>query len=97
MALGAAPARAAEQRVLVVSQARAFAHDSIPIAKAFFDGLGERTGRRETMSRPGWAAPCLTYGNGRVFYNALGHRPETWRDNNSRRVTARGLAWALGG
>ena len=36
------------------------------------------------------------YGDGRVFYNALGHRKETWRDPNFRRLTSRGLAWALG-
>ena len=36
------------------------------------------------------------YGDGRVFYNALGHRKETWSDPNFRRLTSRGLAWALG-
>jgi type 1 glutamine amidotransferase len=37
------------------------------------------------------------YGDGRVFYNALGHRIETWANRDFRRLTARGLAWALGG
>ena len=36
------------------------------------------------------------YDRGRVFYNALGHRPENWQDRNFRRLTARGLAWSLG-
>jgi type 1 glutamine amidotransferase len=35
------------------------------------------------------------YGEGRVFYNALGHRPETWRARPFRRLVARGLKWAL--
>jgi uncharacterized protein len=37
------------------------------------------------------------YGDGRVFYNALGHRIETWGNREFRRLTARGLAWALDG
>lgn len=227
MALGAAPAKAAEQRVLLVTEARAFVHDSIPAATAFFNRLGERSSRYDVVplrgaagltrrrldradavvfantsgelplpSRPAlrrfvlsggafvgthsasdtlhswpgyarlmggefarhgavepgrlviarrrhritrglprafevtdefyeFAAPPLArtrvlvrldpdsvpdetgesvplvwmrrYGEGRVFYNALGHRQETWRDPNFRRLTARGLAWALGG
>jgi uncharacterized protein len=36
------------------------------------------------------------FGDGRVFYNALGHRIETWADRRFRRLTARGVAWALG-
>ncbi len=35
-------------------------------------------------------------GRGRVFYNALGHFPATWRDRRQRLVTAGGLRWALG-
>lgn len=40
-----------------------------------------------------WARP---FGRGRVFYNALGHRPETWRDPRFRLVVKRGLRWVLG-
>ena len=37
------------------------------------------------------------HGRGRVFYDALGHLTETWRDHHHfRRVLRRGLAWALG-
>jgi len=35
-------------------------------------------------------------GRGRVFYNALGHFPATWRDRRQRLMTAGGLRWALG-
>ena len=32
---------------------------------------------------------------GRVFYSALGHRPQTWRDPQHRRLLAGALDWAL--
>jgi type 1 glutamine amidotransferase len=35
------------------------------------------------------------YGRGRVFYDALGHPPETWQDPVNGRLLARGVAWAL--
>ena len=35
------------------------------------------------------------YGAGRVFYNALGHLPESWDDRLQRRIVRRGLEWAL--
>jgi uncharacterized protein len=35
------------------------------------------------------------YGRGRVFYDALGHRPETWEVEVNRRLLTRGVAWAL--
>lgn len=34
-------------------------------------------------------------GRGRVFYSALGHRPETWRNPRHRRLLAGALSWAL--
>lgn len=34
------------------------------------------------------------YGRGRVFYTALGHRPEVWRDERFQRHLAGGLRWA---
>jgi uncharacterized protein len=36
------------------------------------------------------------YGEGRVFYTALGHRPEVWRDERFRLHLLGGLLWALG-
>jgi type 1 glutamine amidotransferase len=35
-----------------------------------------------------------TYGQGRVYYNALGHFTETWRDQNFQRQIAGGIRWA---
>ena len=35
------------------------------------------------------------YGQGRVFYDALGHVPTTWERRAHRLILARGIAWAL--
>lgn len=37
------------------------------------------------------------HGNGRVFYTALGHRAEVWRDERFRRHLLGGLLWVMGG
>ena len=34
-------------------------------------------------------------GRGRVFYDALGHFPATWRHAHHSRIVARGLEWAI--
>ena len=39
---------------------------------------------------------CSAYGKGRVFYTALGHRPEVWKDERFRRHVLEGLRWAAG-
>ena len=38
-----------------------------------------------------------THGNGRVFYTALGHRPEVWRDPAFQKHLAGGITWVLSG
>jgi type 1 glutamine amidotransferase len=35
-----------------------------------------------------------THGNGRVYYNALGHFPETWRDQRFQRQVTGAIRWA---
>ena len=37
-----------------------------------------------------------TYGNGRVFYTALGHREEVWSDPRFQKHLVNGIRWALG-
>jgi type 1 glutamine amidotransferase len=37
------------------------------------------------------------YGKGRVFYTALGHREEVWRDARFQQMMIGALAWAMGG
>ncbi|MDW8209253.1 MAG: ThuA domain-containing protein [Chloroherpetonaceae bacterium] len=39
---------------------------------------------------------CRTYGRGRVFYTALGHRQEVWRDPLFQEHIAGGIQFALG-
>ena len=36
------------------------------------------------------------YGNGRVFYTALGHTPEVWQDERFTRHLLGGITWAMG-
>ncbi len=40
---------------------------------------------------------CREYGDGRVFYTALGHRPTVWRDARFLRHVLGALEWATGG
>ena len=35
-------------------------------------------------------------GAGRVFYTALGHRPEVWNDVRFQRHLVEGIGWAMG-
>ncbi len=39
---------------------------------------------------------CRHSGSGRVFYDALGHFPETWRDPRQLALVSGGIAWAAG-
>jgi uncharacterized protein len=39
---------------------------------------------------------CRNYGKGRVFYSALGHREEVWRDPRYQQFILGGLKWAMG-
>ncbi len=53
-------------------------------------GKGKRQDREYALA---WAKP---YGRGRVFYTALGHRPEVWRDARFLQHLGGGLDWAAG-
>jgi type 1 glutamine amidotransferase len=39
---------------------------------------------------------CRRSGHGRVFYDALGHFPQTWRDSRQLALASGGIAWAAG-
>jgi putative heme-binding domain-containing protein len=39
-----------------------------------------------------WTKP---WGKGRVFYTALGHRPEVWKDERFQKLLEGGFAWAM--
>jgi uncharacterized protein len=38
-----------------------------------------------------------SWGSGRVFYTALGHRPEVWQDPAYQQHVAGGISWSMGG
>ncbi|HUR28260.1 MAG TPA: ThuA domain-containing protein, partial [Planctomycetota bacterium] len=40
---------------------------------------------------------CREYGQGRVFYTSLGHRPEVWMDPRFQKHLLGGLSWAVNG
>jgi type 1 glutamine amidotransferase len=47
------------------------------------------------MDRDFAIAWCREYGKGRVFYTALGHRPEVWADERFLKHVEGGFAWAM--
>ncbi len=56
--------------------------------------LGMEGANQGTLDFPlAWAHP---YGAGRVFYTALGHFDETWRDERFQRMVLQGLLWLTG-
>ena len=72
-------AEARQRRVLVVSEARGFVHDSIPAAVSFFRQLGRRSPRYEVVHLKGGAAALtrarLRAAEGVVFANTSGELP----------------------
>jgi type 1 glutamine amidotransferase len=78
-AIAASPAQAAEQRVLLVNEARGFVHESIPAATAFFRGLGERSTGYDVIPLSGGAAQLtarrLRRADAVVFANTSGELP----------------------
>jgi type 1 glutamine amidotransferase len=79
IAAGAAsPAEPAEQRVLLVTDARGFVHDSIPEATAFFEHLGERSATYDVIQVSGagaLTAQRLRNADAVVFANTSGEVP----------------------
>jgi len=76
VAVGAsAPADAAQKRVLLVTEARGFVHDSIPDATAFFKSLGARSRRYDVVQLEGATQLTrrrLARANAVVFANTSG-------------------------
>jgi uncharacterized protein len=68
-----------QRRVLVVSEARGFVHDSIPAAVGFFLELGRRSPRYDVVHLRGGAAKLtrarLRRADGLVFANTTGELP----------------------
>src|SRR6185436_5874454 len=76
--IGAADASAAQQRVLLVTEARGFVHPSIADASAFFARLGRRSSRYDVVHLAGAAQLTrrrLRHADGVVFANTTGELP----------------------
>jgi len=59
------------------------------------EGLDLNDGRRDDGDyATSWSKP---YGRGRVFYTALGHRPELWTDATFLQHVLGGMEWAVAG
>jgi len=54
--------------------------------------------RHPNEGTPGYfpIAWCKDYGKGRVFYTALGHRPDVWQSSVFQQHLLGGIRWALG-
>ncbi|HEV8606014.1 MAG TPA: ThuA domain-containing protein [Tepidisphaeraceae bacterium] len=57
-----------------------------------------KDGKREPQYQraPYPATWAKKYGNGRVFYTSMGHKPEVWADATFQKVVIAGLNWAAG-
>ncbi len=65
-------------------------HVLMSMNKKSFKGKGNRKDNDYALA---W---CKTYGKGRVFYSALGHRHEVWDDPAFQAHLLGGIRWALG-
>jgi type 1 glutamine amidotransferase len=63
--------------------------NSMPLGK---DGKREKHYQRAPYPAT-WAKK---FGNGRVFYTSMGHKPEVWNDPTFQKVVIAGLNWAAG-
>ena len=57
-----------------------------------------KNGQREKdyQRAPYPATWAKKYGQGRVFYTSMGHKPEVWSDATFQKVVIAGLNWAAG-
>lgn len=65
----------------------------IRLDPAKLDMTNKRVHRKDGDFAVAWARQ---YGKGRVYYNNLGHREETWDDPRMRTMFLEGIKWALG-
>src|SRR5688500_1295941 len=77
--IGTAGAQSAERRVLLVTEARGYVHESIPAATAFFARLGERSDDYEVVPLQRGAVQLtgrrLRRAHAVVFANTSGELP----------------------
>lgn len=72
---------------------RADVHVLLSLDTASVDAAHPKVHRKDGDFALAWTR---TQGKGRVFYSALGHRPEVWRDPRFQSFLIGGLQWAMG-
>ncbi|MGO1068838.1 ThuA domain-containing protein [Lysobacter sp. CA199] len=72
---------------------RADVHVLLSLDTASVDPAHPKVHRKDGDFALAWTR---NQGKGRVFYSALGHRPEVWRDPRFQRFLIGGLRWVLG-
>jgi uncharacterized protein len=94
--LGHAPARLAPPTRLDVVDTAFTRVRSFSIGDEFYRFRARA--KRHVVLREHGGGPLAwwrRYGRGRVFYDALGHFPQTWSDPHQRGLMADGIRWAL--
>ena len=62
--------------------------ESVPL-----DGLYTKP---DGQTEPGRMGMCWTVGKGKVFYTAIGDRPENWENQFHLHLLAGGIRWSIG-
>ncbi len=80
-----------------IYQIKNFSRDKVRVLMTLdankLDMKNPRVHRTDRDFAVAWAR---NYGKGRVYYNTLGHRPETWDRPDFRECITQGIKWALG-
>jgi len=79
-----------------IYQFKSFSRDRVHVLMSLDTGSVD-AGRGKRGDGDYALAWSRSYGNGRVFYTALGHRPEVWADPRFRRHLVAGIRWAMNG
>ena len=75
---------------------RDFSRDRVRVLMTLRSSAGDRATNKPEYPLDSALAWCRSYGKGRVFYTALGHFDETWRDPRIRKMLLHMLAWLTG-
>ena len=83
-------------KVLYVTHSAGFKHPVLPFSETMFKEIGERNGFELTATQDCSviSAQGLAPYKAVVFYTALGHREEVWKDERFQQHLVGGLRWA---
>ena len=77
-----------------IYQFKAWSRSKVHVLMSLDPGSVE-IGRGKRKDQDYALAWCRDFGKGRVFYTALGHRPEVWRDRRFLKHFVAGVRWAM--